>query len=80
MTSYSTSFLVNFDINELLSMKANSYAIPRTIQPILFTFEKFSPIFLKIKLQGPSVRDMPRHKLEVIKLLLIAIELVKTII
>ena len=30
--------------------------------------------FLKIERQGPPVRDIPRHKLEVIKLLIIATE------
>ena len=34
--------------------------------------------FLKIDRQEPSVRDMPRHKQEVIKLLITAKEPVKT--
>ena len=52
------------------------YVIPRW--PILLTFEKFRQIFLEIKPWRPPVRDMPRHKLEVIKPLIAAKEPVKT--
>ena len=38
------------------------------LRPILFTFRK---IFLKNKSREPPVQDMPRQKLEVIKLLII---------
>ena len=37
------------------------------LRPIFFTLEKSRQIFLKIKRRGPPVRDMRRHKLEVIK-------------
>ena len=47
--------------------------------PILLTLRKFRQIFLKIKPRGPPVRDMPRHKLEVIKLLITAKEPVETV-
>ena len=47
------------------------------LRPIFLTVEKYRKIFLKIKRRGPPVRDMPRHKLEVIKLLIIATEPVK---
>ena len=49
------------------------------LRPILSTLEKFRPIFLKIKRRGPPVQDMPRHKLEAIKLLSIATEPVETV-
>ena len=35
--------------------------------------------YLKIQRQGPPVRDMPRHKLKMIKLLIIATEPIKTV-
>ena len=47
--------------------------------PIPLTLRKFRQIFLKIKPRGPPVRDMPRHKLEVIKLLITAKEPVETV-
>ena len=51
------------------------------LRPILFTLGKFRQIFLKIKRRrGPPVWDTPRHKLEVITLLIIAIGSVKTVI
>ena len=50
------------------------------LRPIFLTLETFRHIFLKIKQRGQPVRIMPRHKLEVIKLLIIAIESVKTVI
>ena len=46
----------------------------------VLTLEKFRQIFLKFKQQGPPVRIIPRHKLEVIKLLIIATEPVETVI
>ena len=49
------------------------------LRPILFTLEKFQQFFLKIKRRGPPVRDMSRHKLEAIKLLIIATEPVETV-
>ena len=50
------------------------------LQSIIFTLEKFQQIFLKIKRRGPPFRDMPRHKQEVIKSLIIAAEPVETVI
>ena len=50
------------------------------LRPNLFTFEKCRQIFLRIKRWGSPVRDMPRHKLEVIKLLIIETEPVETVI
>ena len=47
--------------------------------PILLILRKFRQIFLKIKPRGPPVRDMPRHKLEVIKLLITAKEPIETV-
>ena len=44
------------------------------------TLRKFWQIFLKIKQPGPPVRNMSRHKQEVIKLLITAKEPVKTVI
>ena len=46
------------------------------LRTIFFTLEKFR----QIKRRGPQVRDMPRHELVVIKLLIIATEPVKTIV
>ena len=42
-------------------------------------FKEITGLQLKIKPRGPPVRDMPRHKLEVIKLLITAKEPVKTL-
>ena len=51
------------------------------IRHIPLTLEKFRQIFLlRIKRWEPPVRDMPRHKQEVMKLLIIATEPVKTVI
>ena len=48
--------------------------------PILLKLRKFRQIFLKIKFRKPPVKDMPRHTLEVIKLLITAKEPVKTVV
>ena len=57
---------------ELLAQGPFYYSISRTLTA-LFTLEKFRHFFLSL------IRDMPRHKLEVIKLLIIATESVKTV-
>ena len=46
----------------------------------VLTLEKFRQIFQKIKRRGPQVQIIPGHKLEVIKLLIIATEPIKTVI
>ena len=40
----------------------------------LFTLEKLRHFFLKIKVRGPQVQDMPSHELEVITLPIITSE------
>ena len=47
---------------------------------MLLTLEKFRQIFLEKNSPGPSVQNMPRHQLGVIKLLIIATEPVETVI
>ena len=47
----------------------------RTLTTYLFYIRKIS-----IKRRGPPVRDMPRHKQEVIRLLIIATKPVETVI
>ena len=59
--------------NSKLFIKYDSYVEP--LRP-----EKSVRIFLKIKRRGPPVRDMPRRRIEVIKLLIIASEPVETVI
>ena len=56
-----------------------SYHLTTASWPILLTLRKFRQIFLKIKLRGPPIRNMPRHKLEVLKLLITAKEPVETV-
>ena len=57
-----------------------TYCISRTLTTCHFTLEEFQQIFRKIKHRGPTVRNMSRHNLEVVNLLIIATEPVESVI
>ena len=73
------SKIASIDVYSHISKSITSTLAAYTLEE-LEILEEFRQVFLKIKRREPQVRNMPRHKLGVIKLLIFATEPVETFI